>query len=332
MIKKCIGCGATLQSVNNMEEGYIDSKVYDKALYCERCFKIIHYGEASVIDKRVQVLDFINNIDINIPVIYLLDLTTLSNNTLEPLRYIKNKIYLVLTKRDLIPKSIKDKKLINYVKEELDFIDDVLVISSEKMWNVEQIYNKLIRDKVSFCYVIGHTNSGKSSLINSLLKSNGEEAFITTSYVPNTTTELINIKLTSDLTIIDTPGFVNELSISNFVELNKYKKLLPKKEIKPKIYSIRPNFMILIDNIIRIENNSLSDLNLIFYFNNDLIYNKMKIQTRDDLKMLDKVDLEVEQDEDIVIEGLGFIKVLKRANLTIYTLSKDIISKRKKLI
>ena len=333
MIKKCIGCGSFLQTEDKTKEGYINSKVYEKANYCERCFKITHYGEISVLEKKVLVLDFIRNIDINIPVLYLIDLTCVSNVTLEPLKNIKNKIYLVLTKRDLLPKSVKNRKIISYIKDNISKeIEDIFVVSSEKMVNIDLLFNKLINDKVKTCYVLGHTNSGKSSLINSFLKRQGENSFITTSSVPNTTVELINIKLNDNLTIIDTPGFVNESSISNFIELNNYKKILPRKEIKPKIYTIRSNYMIIIENILRIENNTNDNLELIFYLKNELNYNKMKVITRNDLKILDKVIINIEDNEDIVIEGLGFIKVVGSATLTIYTLDRSIISKRNKMI
>lgn len=331
MNKKCIGCGSTLQTKNSKKEGYINSKVYDKAEYCERCFKITHYGEASVIDKKIDVINFLDNIQKDIPVLYLLDLTCLSMITLEPLKKIKNKIYLVLTKRDLLPKSIKDKKIINYIKEYVS-IENIFVISNEKMWNIDELYNKLKSDKIKTIYCIGHTSSGKSSLINSLLKSRGQNAFITTSPLPNTTTELINIELEGNLTMIDTPGFINEKSISNFMKLSTYKSLLPKKEIKPKIYNIRPGYMIIINDFLRIENNSDKTANLIFYLKNELNYRKMKTTTRDDLKILEKINIETKIDEDIVIEGLGFIKVPNEANLTIYTLDKSILTKRKKLI
>lgn len=331
MIKKCKGCGSILQTEDKVEEGYINEKVYEKADFCERCFKITHYGETSIIEKRVEVIEFIKNIDKNIPVLYLLDLTCISKTTLEPLKEITNKTYIILTKRDILPKSIKDKKLISYIKEQTNK-EDIYVISSEKMWNIDVLYNKLIKDNIKSCYVLGHTNSGKSSLINSFLKTVGEKSYITTSPIPNTTTELINIKLTDKLTIIDTPGFVNDSSITNYIELKKYKKLLPKKEIKPKIYTIRQNFMIIIDNILRIENTSDNNANLIFYLKNELTYQKMKVTTRNDLKILDKINIQVEKDEDIVIEGLGFIKINSSARLTIYTLDKKVISKRKKLI
>ena len=46
--KKCVGCGSVLQSVDVDKEGFVKLNVFDKSEYCERCFKIKHYGEYSV--------------------------------------------------------------------------------------------------------------------------------------------------------------------------------------------------------------------------------------------------------------------------------------------
>lgn len=333
MIKKCIGCGAVLQSENMGEEGYIKKEKILTANYCERCFKITHYGNSFLIEKQVDINEFINKINNQKkPVIYLLDLTCISNTTLELLKNIKTKIYLVLTKRDLIPKSVKDKKLISYIKENYINIEDIMIVSSNKMWNIDNLYNKLKKDNIKEAYVLGYTNSGKSTLINSLLKSKGKNPSIVTSMVPNTTCELINIDLDGFLTIIDTPGFINENSIVNFLNIKEYLKLIPKKEIKPKIYNLRPGFTIIIENIIRIENNTEENVNLIFYLKNELKYKKVKITTSDELKILTRKTIELNGSEDIIIEGLGFIKCPKKTKLTIYINNDKIITKRKKMI
>ena len=332
MNKKCIGCGSTLQTENELEEGYIKQSVYEKALYCERCFKITHYGESSIIEKEVNITNFINTLNKSASVIYLLDITCISNKTLSPLQNIKNDIYLCLTKRDLLPKSVKDKKLIDNLKLNYKNIKKIFTISNKKMWNIDSLYNALTNDKAKDIYVLGYTNSGKSSLINCFLKKEGETPRITTSIVPNTTTQTINIKFNENLNIIDTPGFINENSIVNFISINKYKTLLPKKEIKPKIYNLKPQYTIIIEDFIRIENNSDKIINLVFYLKNDLKYQKMKITTSSLLKNYDKSDIIIEENKDLIIEGLGFIKFPKKAELTIYTVNKKIISKRNKLI
>ena len=58
----------------------------------------------------------------------------------------------------------------------------------------------------------------------------------------------------------------------------------------------------------------------------------MKIKTRDTLKALPKKNLHINSGEDIVINGLGFIKVVKECDIVIYTLDENLISVRKSMI
>ncbi len=333
MTKTCIGCGSPLQTTDKKAPGYINEKVLEKSLYCERCFKITHYGEATIIDKQQDVNLLIKEINkTKYPCIYLVDSLTLTKNHLALINSIKTKIYLVLTKKDLLPKSVKDKKLINYIKENYNIKENIFVVSSKKMYNINELINKLKKDNVKNIYVIGYTNSGKSSLINSFLKSVGKISNITTSIVPNTTTENINIDLNSNLKIIDTPGFINKNSIVNYIDIKEYKSLLPKKEIKPKIYTLKQGFMIEVSNILRIENNTNEKVDLIFYLNNDLKYTKMKVERNSNLKTLPKIEVTIDDSTDIVIEDVGFIKTPKQGKITIYTVNENIITKRNKMI
>ena len=65
---------------------------------------------------------------------------------------------------------------------------------------------------------------------------------------------------------------------------------------------------------------------------NSLKYNRMKIKTRDDLKALPKKNIHLNGEEDIVINGLGFIKVTKECDVVVYTLDENLISVRKSMI
>lgn len=331
MNKVCIGCGSKLQTLDKNKEGYINPKVYEKATLCERCFKIKYYGEAYVTDNpkdKTSLIKMIN--DSKKSVVYLVDTLTISKETLSVIDSLSNKVYLVLTKRDLLPKSVKNSKLKEYISN-LTLIKDVFVISALKNNGVTELYNELIKNNEKSVYVIGYTSSGKSTFINKLLTLNGKSGNITTSSLPNTTLECINIKLNDKLTLIDTPGFVSENSSYNFIDVDIYKKLLPKSVIKPKVYTIKKDFMIILGDILRIENNSNEDVNLVFYFKNEIKLNKMRSIRNELLKDKDKLDVKV-SDKDIVLEGLGYIKVVGYANLTIYTLNKKMISVRNKMI
>ena len=331
MNKVCIGCGSKFQTLDKNKEGYINPKVYEKATLCERCFKIKYYGEAYVTDNpkdKTSLIKMIN--DSKKSVVYLVDTLTISKETLSVIDSLSNKVYLVLTKRDLLPKSVKNSKLKEYISN-LTLIKDVFVISALKNNGVTELYNELIKNNEKSVYVIGYTSSGKSTFINKLLMLNGKSGNITTSSLPNTTLECINIKLNDKLTLIDTPGFVSENSSYNFIDVDIYKKLLPKSVIKPKVYTIKKDFMIILGDILRIENNSNEDVNLVFYFKNEIKLNKMRSIRNELLKYKDKLDVKV-SDKDIVLEGLGYIKVVGYANLTMYTLNKKMISVRNKMI
>lgn len=331
MNKVCIGCGSKLQTLDKNKEGYINPKVYEKATLCERCFKIKYYGEAYVTDNpkdKTSLIKMIN--DSKKSVVYLVDTLTISKESLSVIDSLSNKVYLVLTKRDLLPKSVKNSKLKEYISN-LTLIKDVFVISALKNNGVTELYNELIKNNEKSVYVIGYTSSGKSTFINKLLTLNGKSGNITTSSLPNTTLECINIKLNDKLTLIDTPGFVSENSSYNFIDVDIYKKLLPKSVIKPKVYTIKKDFMIILGDILRIENNSNEDVNLVFYFKNEIKLNKMRSIRNELLKDKDKLDVKV-SDKDIILEGLGYIKVVGYANLTMYTLNKKMISVRNKMI
>lgn len=333
MIKKCIGCGEILQTTNSDEVGYVKESVYDKSEYCERCFKIIHYGETSVIDKKVDIDAFIEKINKeNKPVLYLADITTLSKLTLEPLKKIKTKKYLVLTKRDLLPKSIRSTKVVKWIQNFFDETFDIIISSSTKKMNIDLLYDKLISDNIKEIYIVGFTNSGKSTLVNALLNSKGMKSIVTSSILPNTTTEMVKIKLSDELTIIDTPGFTSERLVMNYIDMNEYKRKLPKKEIHPKIYHLYSGDALIIDNFMRVENRSNNTLNLIFYLKNELEYKKCKLIRNMDLFNLDKLYVKTNGNEDIVIEGFGFIKVMDASELVLYVVNKKIVSKRAKLV
>ena len=112
MNKVCIGCGSKLQTLDKNKEGYINPKVYEKATLCERCFKIKYYGEAYVTDNpkdKTSLIKMIN--DSKKSVVYLVDTLTISKETLSVIDSLSNKVYLVLTKKDLLPKSVR--KIVN---------------------------------------------------------------------------------------------------------------------------------------------------------------------------------------------------------------------------
>ena len=220
MNKECLGCGSILQSTDINKEGFVKSSVYDKSSYCERCFKIIHYGEYSVLDKKIDTDGIIRNInsDTHASVAILIDALNINDNIKKYINRFKNNKYILITKRDILPKSIKEKKLISFIKENYLDTDNIMCVSAFKNYNIDNFLNKLGKDNVRRLYIVGFTNSGKSTFINHILTSLSKSPTITTSSIPNTTASFITMQINPRLTIVDTPGFIDTDAIYNFVD------------------------------------------------------------------------------------------------------------------
>lgn len=333
MSKKCIGCGSVLQTENVDLEGFVRSSVYDKSEYCERCFKIKHYGEYSVLDKKIDTDGIIRNInsDIYADVAFLIDVLNITDNLKKTINRFKNNKYILITKKDVLPKSLKEKKLIEYVRKNICDTDNIMCISSVKNYNIDAFFKKITHDGVRRLYIVGFTNSGKSTFINHMLSSNLKKPVITTSSIPNTTASFITIKLTNKLTIVDTPGFIDNNAIYNFVDYNKIVKYYPKKEIKVKTFQVRSTYSVVVNDFLRIENSGNKSNSFSFYMNDKLRYEKVK-EKNDKLKILPSISFDISEPTDILINGLGFIRVTKPGSIKINVLDIKMVSKRKSMI
>ena len=231
----------------------------------------------------------------------------------------------------MLPKSIKEKKLIEYVKDNLCDTNNIMCISSVKNYNIDNFLKTLEKDNVRRLYIVGFTNSGKSTFINHLLTSNLKAPTITTSSVPNTTASYITIKLNSKLTIVDTPGFIDTNAIYNFVDFNKVVKLYPKKEIRIKTFQVRNGYAIVVNDILRVENIGNKFNSFSFYMNDKLRYEKVKSKN-EKLVILPSIDYEITEPSDILINGLGFVRITKPGNIRLFVLDSKLVSKRKSMI
>ena len=226
---------------------------------------------------------------------------------------------------------MKEKKIISYVKENVYDTDNIMCISSYKNYNIDAFLDKINKDNVKRLYIVGFTNSGKSTFINHILTSNLKNPTITTSAIPNTTASFITIKLNKNLTIVDTPGFIDDDAIYNFVEYNKTLKFYPKKEIRVKTFQVRPAYAIVVNDILRIENVGNKFNSFSFYMSDNLRYEKVKSKN-EKLTILPNKIIEVTEPTDILINGLGFVRITKPGIIKIYALDNKLISYRKSMI
>ena len=323
-MSKCLGCGVLLQMENPDLDGYVEE---NDQLFCKRCFTIKNYGQNRVTNKtNVDYEKILSNIRDDDIVVYVSSLLTLN---LDYIKKFKN-VILVLTKRDVLPKSIKDGKIINNLKKKYKNVLDIIIVSAYKKYNLDNFYNKLLKYKDHDIYFVGITNSGKSSLINALIKSyNGYAGDITTSNYPSTTLDLIDVTI-GDIKVKDTPGIVVEDSIINILDNNGIKKINSKKEIKPITFQIEGTGAILIDELVRIEYET-SKSSMTVYASNLLDISSISLNNP---RLSDKYiyDFMIFDNQDLVIEDLGFIKFTKETRIKIYANKKIYMYIRDKLV
>ena len=325
IMSKCVGCGVELQNTNKEEIGYTTNLENN---LCERCFRIRNYNEYSkVLKDNEDYINILKNINSNDLVVLVVDLFNF-NNLEEISKYLNNDILLVLTKRDLLPKSCYNEKILNYFDNLNLNIKDKVIISSKKNYNMDLLFNKINElKKDKNVYVVGFTNSGKSTLINKLIYNYSDnDIIITTSNLPSTTIDSIEIKVNDNLILIDTPGLLNKGDIIDYVDKEMLKKIIPNKEIRPITYQISKKCSIYVENILRLD---LENVNFTMYVSNNL---KIEKKFKDQETKLTKKEIEVKKDEDLVIQGLTFISFSSDVKLNIYTIEGVNIYTRKKFI
>ena len=281
-----------------------------------------NYGEYQVVAKsNEEYLEILKGVGSTKDlVLYVTDLLNLEEDILKIRKYINNKMILVLNKKDILPKSVKEEKLIKYFEENNVYFEEIIVVSVEKNINIDYLLKRIkYFQTTKNVYVVGHTNAGKSTLINKLIKNYSENNLqeLTMSPLPSTTLNTVKIEINDYLTLIDTPGLVDMGSLINFVDKDMLKKINPKKEIKPRTYQLRKNQSLVIEDIIRIDYVEGEKNSFTLFVSNDLKVKRINYK-RDDLKNLNKTTYDVKYDTDLVITGLGFIKIVDKGIIDVY--------------
>jgi 30S ribosome assembly GTPase len=337
----CVGCGVEIQTENPSELGYAPASALEKEhIICQRCFRLKHYNEIQDVsltdDDFLKILNEIGKSDALI--VKIVDIFDFNGSWLPGLhRFVgKNKILLVGNKVDLLPKSVKPKKLINWMKQESKTLglkpEDVFLVSAAKGLYMKEIVQAIEDHREGKdVYVVGCTNVGKSTFINRILKEvTGEGEVITTSHFPGTTLDIIEIPLSDGKALVDTPGIINHHQMAHFVDKRDLKVITPKKEIKPRVYQLNEAQTLFIGGLGRFDYISGGRRSFTCHFSNDLNIHRTKTENADDLysrqvgelltppqpsdldtfpKLVKHQFTIKEEKTDIVFSGLGWITV-----------------------
>jgi len=290
----CMGCGVKVQTENPNELGYAPSSALEKeAIICQRCFRLKHYNEVQDVsltdDDFLKILNEIGKTDALI--VMIVDIFDFNGSWLPGLhRFVgNNKVVLVGNKVDLLPKSVKHSKLVQWMKNESKELglrpEEVYLVSAAKGVNVADTAAAIdVLRNGKDVYVVGCTNVGKSTFINRIIKEvTGEEDVITTSHFPGTTLDIIKIPLDDEKSLIDSPGIINHHQMAHFINKKDLKVITPKKEIKPKVFQLNEGQTLFFGGLARFDYLSGGRRSFVCYVSNELTIHRTKIENADSL-------------------------------------------------
>ena len=344
-MKKCLGCGVTLQVDNPIAPGYVKSLEQD---YCMRCFRLSHYDDLMIdmkddIDPQM-ILDKIKTYQ-DTAVVMVVDILQLSSkiNALIFKELVDMPMIVIINKLDLIPDNAYFPKVEEYIIRELkskaknNQILDVILTNIHDN-NLNRIFYDDITDLDYQKYLfIGLANAGKSSILNKLLKKN-----LTASRYPGTTLDF-NEMIVDDYLFVDTPGLVDNGNIMMHLYPEELKKIFPKKTFKPVVFQIWENQTYFIENFIRLDVYLKNKGSVVFYLDNAVDIHRVKTARADDYVRRNPqiFDTDFEDQElcfenlnnhDLAINGLGFIS-FRHVDKVVINLPKGVeVTKRKVLL
>ncbi|EPD54360.1 ribosome biogenesis GTPase YqeH [Paenisporosarcina sp. HGH0030] len=340
-IPTCIGCGTQIQTVDLKEPGYAPQSSLEKeVIICQRCFRLKNYNELQPVsltdDDFLRILNSLGNEQGLI--VKIVDIFDFNGSWLPGLhRFVgNNPILLVANKVDLLPKSVKKHRVIQWLQQEAKKLGlkpvDVMLVSAHKgtgMVEAMEAIDRLREGKNA--YVVGCTNVGKSTFINRIIKQvTGEKEVITTSHFPGTTLDLIEIPLDDNQSLYDTPGIINHHQMAHFLDSSELKWITPKKEIKPKIFQLNSGQTLFLGGLARFDFIQGERSSFTVHISNDINIHRTKLENADALYaehlggMLAPPSAEFKENfpplvrhefsvkagkTDIVFSGLGWITV-----------------------
>lgn len=290
----CIGCGVKIQTEDRDAIGYAPTSALEKEeVICQRCFRLKHYNEVQDVhltdDDFLKILNEIGKSDALI--VKIVDIFDFNGSWLPGLhRFVgNNKILLVGNKVDLLPKSVKPNKLINWMKQEAKELglrpEEVFLVSAAKGQFINEVAQAIDEYREGKdVYVVGCTNVGKSTFINRILKEvTGEGDVITTSHFPGTTLDIIEIPLSDGKALVDTPGIINHHQMAHYVDKRDLKIITPKKEIKPKVYQLNDEQTLFFGGLARFDYLSGGRRSFVCHFSNEINIHRTKLEKADEL-------------------------------------------------
>ena len=313
----CIGCGATIQTEDKTGLGFTPQSALEKGLetgevYCQRCFRLRHYNE--ITDVQLTDDDFLKLLhevgDSDALVVNVIDIFDFNGSVIPGLpRFVSgNDVLLVGNKKDILPKSVKDSKVTHWLMERAHEEGlrpvDVVLTSAQNKHSIREVIDK------------------------------------------------IEIPLDDGSYIYDTPGIIHRHQMAHYLTAKNLKYVSPKKEIKPKTYQLNPEQTLFLGGLGRFDFIAGEKQGFTAFFDNELKLHRTKLEgasafydkhlgtlltppnskEKEDFPKLVQHVFTIKDKTDLVISGLGWIRVTGTAKVAVWAPEGVAVVTRKAII
>ncbi|WP_179395672.1 ribosome biogenesis GTPase YqeH [Lacticaseibacillus absianus] len=338
----CIGCGAKLQTEDPKKAGFLPASTLAKAdpegeLYCQRCFRLRHYNEVADVDLTDD--DFLRLLNAlgesNALIVNVVDIFDFNGSVIPGLhRFVgDNPVILVGNKADVLPKSINQRRVTTWLTQAAHAQGlrpvRTLLTSAKKGVALDELM-AAIEDyrQGRDVFVVGVTNTGKSTLINRIIKQlTGVQDLITTSRFPGTTLDRIQIPLDDGHFLIDTPGIIHRNQMAHYIDPKDLNLVAPTKPIRPTVFQLNPEQTVFLAGLARFDYLRGPKRGFTFYCDNQLLLHRTKLGNADafyakhkggllapprpeaEFPPLVRFEFTPKEKSDLVFAGLGWVVV-----------------------
>ncbi|WP_310622599.1 GTPase [Spiroplasma citri] len=275
-----------MQDTTPNDLGYVETLTQD---YCYRCFRLTHYNE--LVTYNVPAIDFLAKLHqdyhLNWHYFYVLDVYDLDGTrelALEQLLQ-NNKVTLIINKIDLVNKLINPHKIITYITELFrtsvlfSKLEDIILVSGLKNYGLDELWRYIKRQTNDIVFV-GSSNTGKSTLLNTLIKLTNQQQKITVSNNLATTLGKIVVNLGTRHKVYDTPGIMNKHSLLSYLAENN-KNMITKQLLKPMTFQLNLEQTIFYEGLASFSYLTGLKTSFHFYKNNNLKLHRTKLSNKD---------------------------------------------------
>ncbi len=246
-IMHCKGCGAKLQVTDPKFMGYALSLEND---FCQSCFRLKNYGESHD-HFHPEDLPILEKDALIVMVSSILNLDMLFEYPVYRYQSEGTFVYLI-NQMDLLPKQTNtDILLENAIKKAKDLSVpylDIIMMSAKNLSDIENLKSYLSEFKQQHIYLIGVQNSGKTTIFKALTDNKDALAF----KKAGLTQEPLYHKMDHQV-LWDMPGLFQKGYIHEFLPYDTYKKIIPDKELKPKIYQMKKDQTLIIEGLVSVS-------------------------------------------------------------------------------